>query len=244
MSLGSVATVLIVFAVSMIIVDFGTVALSMTGLSRDVARFQALSAFTGTGFTTNESEAAIATPERRRVIATLSRVGSIGVVTAIASLVYSFSQHDISTPFRLGLLALGAILLVVILRSDRFDRLITPPFEYILNRTTDLEIRDYTHLLHLQDGYSIGQIRITEDSSLADHSLADLELMDENIIVIGVMRPDDTYVASPAGDTQIQAGDELVAYGNQDHLNDLSTDRKSLIGLHQFQSGDIHPEDS
>ncbi len=44
---------------STLTVRIATVALTMTGIARDVARFQALSAFTGVGFTTTEAESII-----------------------------------------------------------------------------------------------------------------------------------------------------------------------------------------
>ncbi len=47
---------LTVLALSMLITGLATSALAMTGLSREAARFQARSAFTGTGFTTKEKK--------------------------------------------------------------------------------------------------------------------------------------------------------------------------------------------
>ena len=47
-------------------VRIATVGLTMTGVSKDLAQFQALSAFTGSGFTTEESEEIVNHPLRRR----------------------------------------------------------------------------------------------------------------------------------------------------------------------------------
>jgi hypothetical protein len=46
----------------------------------------------GAGFTTNESEAVVGHPVRRRVISTLMVLGSAGLVTAIASPALSFGD--------------------------------------------------------------------------------------------------------------------------------------------------------
>lgn len=51
-----VASLLIVLLMSLIITRVATVALTLTGMSYSAARFQARSALTGAGFTTNESE--------------------------------------------------------------------------------------------------------------------------------------------------------------------------------------------
>lgn len=62
----------------------------MTGLSPEVASFRSVSAFTGAGFTTREAEGSISTPERRRTGKTLIRLRSLGIATAVATLVPSF----------------------------------------------------------------------------------------------------------------------------------------------------------
>jgi Trk-type K+ transport system membrane component len=51
-----IATLLIALALSLIITRVATMALMLTGLSRESARFQSRSAFTGVGFTTTEAE--------------------------------------------------------------------------------------------------------------------------------------------------------------------------------------------
>jgi len=52
----AVFSTLIVFTVSLLVIRVATVGLTMTGISKDPAHFQALSAFTGSGFTTQESK--------------------------------------------------------------------------------------------------------------------------------------------------------------------------------------------
>ena len=80
----SVVSLLLVIALSMLVIRIGTVALSMTGLSEEVARLQSLSAFSGTGFTTDEAESVVKDPARRRIATLLIRLGAIGVVSSIA----------------------------------------------------------------------------------------------------------------------------------------------------------------
>jgi len=61
-----IVAVLTILALSLVITRVATVALTMTGLSRQVARFQARSALTGTGFTTSEAETVVNHPVRRQ----------------------------------------------------------------------------------------------------------------------------------------------------------------------------------
>ncbi|WP_336343450.1 hypothetical protein [Halalkalicoccus ordinarius] len=76
-------SLILIIALSMLIVRVGTVALVMTGLSREVASMQALSAYSGAGFTTEEAEETVAYPARRRVVKNLMRLGNVGLVTSM-----------------------------------------------------------------------------------------------------------------------------------------------------------------
>ena len=64
----SIISLLVVLTLSILVTRIATVALTYTGLSRESARFQARSAFTGVGFTTNESEKVVNHPLRRKIL--------------------------------------------------------------------------------------------------------------------------------------------------------------------------------
>jgi hypothetical protein len=84
----------IIITISVILVRIGAVALRLTGLPEHVARFQALSAFTGTGYTTQESTVVVNHPTRRRIIGILMLAGNAGIVTIIASVILSFAHFE------------------------------------------------------------------------------------------------------------------------------------------------------
>ena len=73
--MGALVSLLVTIALSLLITHIASMALTMTGLSRDLAKFQARSAFTGVGFTTNEAEKVVAHPVRRRILMLLAAVG-------------------------------------------------------------------------------------------------------------------------------------------------------------------------
>ena len=60
-----------IFAVSFFFVRLAVVALRLTGLPEQNAKFQAMSALTGTGLTTTEAEMIVNYPIRRKIIAWL-----------------------------------------------------------------------------------------------------------------------------------------------------------------------------
>ena len=82
---------LTVLALSLILTRVATVALTMMGLSYEVAKFQARSPFTGTGFMTKEVEKVVSHPVRRRIIAMLMIIRNAGLVTIILSLILSLT---------------------------------------------------------------------------------------------------------------------------------------------------------
>ena len=86
----AIITLLVVVSISLIVNRIASVALTFTGLSRDSARFQARSAFSGAGFTTSESELIVQHPVRRKIIMMLMFAGNAGFVTMIATLMGGF----------------------------------------------------------------------------------------------------------------------------------------------------------
>lgn len=91
MTIGLVGVVafLTILGLSLVITGVTTVALTMTGLSEEAARFQARSAFTGTGFTRNEAESVVNHPVRRRAIMLLMIVRS----TELLAIILWLAQH-------------------------------------------------------------------------------------------------------------------------------------------------------
>ena len=61
-----ILSLLLILAISLVTTRVAALVLERTGLSREIARFQARSAFTGVGFTTAEAESVVGHPVRRR----------------------------------------------------------------------------------------------------------------------------------------------------------------------------------
>ncbi len=76
-----IAVILIIatLVLSLTITRIGAVALMLTGISAESARFQARSAFSGVGFTTTEAVAVVNHPVRRRIVMVLMLMGNVGV---------------------------------------------------------------------------------------------------------------------------------------------------------------------
>ena len=87
-------SLLIIFAISFFFVRLAAVALRLTGLPEQNARFQAMSALTGTGYTTTEAEMIVNYPIRRKIIAWLMIFGNLGIVSVLSTLMISFVRTD------------------------------------------------------------------------------------------------------------------------------------------------------
>jgi hypothetical protein len=77
--MAGIITVILILVFSILITRVASIALTHTGLSRESARFQARSAFTGVGFTTSESEKVVNHPVRRRILLLLKRYSNVDV---------------------------------------------------------------------------------------------------------------------------------------------------------------------
>ena len=151
----AIVSVLSILTLSFLVVRIGAIALTMTGISDDVARFQALSAFSGAGFTTGESENVVNGPARRRVVSWLIRLGSAGIVTVILTLLLSFVGDTYATWEKLLALFAGLAVLIALARSQRLDRWSRPLIQRFLRESATLDLRDYAGLLHLREDWRV-----------------------------------------------------------------------------------------
>jgi K+/H+ antiporter YhaU regulatory subunit KhtT len=223
---------LTVLALSMVITGLATSALAMTGLSREAARFQARSAFTGTGFTTQEAEKVVNHPVRRRIIMWLMVARSAGLVTIIISIILSFAASGTyqARLWRLGFLVAGVMLLWGLSKISLFKRLLNRLMARALKKWTDLDTRDYYSLLHISDDYKVTEMKVEEGDWVAGKKLKQCKLADEGVTVLGIHREDGSYVGAPRGGSEIYSGDTLILYGRVQTLSELDKRRSDHQG--------------
>ncbi|HTW20140.1 MAG TPA: TrkA C-terminal domain-containing protein [Mycobacteriales bacterium] len=227
----AVASLLVIVALGMLITRLAMVALTMTGLSHDVARFQSRSAYYGVGFTTSESELVVNEPGRRRVIMTLVILGNAGIATTITSLLLSFTHATQGQAAeRLAIIVGTLVALGLLAHSGYLDRQFGRFAQRLLRRWTDLEIRDYAALLGVRDGYTVGQLRVQPDDWLTETPLRELSLPEEGVRVLGVLRASGEYIGIPDGATLLAPGDVVMLYGHADRLAELDDRRRGAVG--------------
>ena len=210
-----VGILLIAILVSFIVVRIGGFALQLTGIEPDVARFQALSAFSGTGFTTREAERVVGHRTRRRIVTILIILGNAGLVTIIATLVASFTQVSGYTWFfiRLAIIVGGIFgLYQLIIRSNVgqriLDRLQRPLMNRIFRGVPAVE-----EIFHVEKDWAISLVMIKGSSKNIGLSVADITA-EEDIEILAIDRAD-TYLTRPDREEKIVEGDRLLVYANR-----------------------------
>ena len=210
-----------IIVVALLVVQLGANALTLTGMSQSVARFQACSAFFGVGFTTREAEMVVDHPVRRRIILHLIIAGNIGITSALATLVVTVMNDDKS-----GLPPVFATLIVVALAVATGLLLNVPlikkPMDALMTRSlTKMGVRravDYDVLLNVRKGYNVAEVEMCEDHPGAGRPLGDWRPGDHGIVILGILYQDGRFEGAPGRDAVLNEGDTAMVYGSDDSV--------------------------
>ena len=217
--MGAALSIFVLLSVSVFIVRVASVALRLTGLPEASARFQALSAFTGTGFTTSEAESVVNYPVRRRIVSLLMIVGNMGLVTVFAALVVSlvYTEGEMGAVIlQLAWLTGGLALLWFLMLNSAADRIMCSLIGKILESTTVLGKRRFHRLLQIGDGWSVCEHPVdpewqSENDGSLESNLAALELT-----VLGIRSPSGKLSVGQPLRGCVNTGDMLVLFGRDE----------------------------
>jgi uncharacterized membrane protein len=228
----AVGSVLLFVLIGLLITRVATVALRATGMSQEAARFQARSAFSGVGFSTEESEQVVQHPVRRNIVLLLMMLSTAGLVTTIVTLMLSFvTTSGVAEPaLRLAVLVVGLVALWAVAASSWIEARLSRIIEWALARWTDLDARDYVRLLDLLGGYAITEVRVDPGEWLLGRRVGDVLLAREGVVVLGITRARGGYIGAPPAGTEFEPGDTLVLYGQADALDELRRRRVGAAG--------------
>jgi hypothetical protein len=201
--------VIIFLVVWLLCLWIGAVALERTGLERSSARFQALSALSGTGFTTSQAEKVINHPTRRRIISFLIILGNTGSVTFIVLIVMALRSGVYRPAVLIGFLVLLIIPLAMLV--SRLG-LVT----WITNLAAgSAQSGMVAQTWYQGGGYSLVEMRLGPNHALVGKSL---KQMDSEFQVLFIERSDGVW-AKPTSDDVLRIGDRILCYGpSTNHL--------------------------
>lgn len=220
----------VIAGVAHLIVRMGAIALMMTGLPRETANFQAISAFFGVGFTTEEAELVVTHSARRKITQHLIIAGNLGITSALATFIATLITGEMGRAGEdAGMDALWPLLLAVGGVVLLFGVMSLPPvraaIEWVIRRTLRsagvIRPMDYDLLLRVVHGYVLSEMAVSPESPIAGRPLAESGLGQLGVLILGISRADGSYIGAPAGRDVIEPGDHLIVYAREEDLQGL-----------------------
>ena len=221
--------------VSFVVVRIGAIAFQLTGLEWSLAKFQALSCFSGTGFTTKESELITGDKQRRRIASVLIILGNAGLVIMIATLAgslvpqetilsklsKSYLPFDIK-PDSVKWVNLVIIVIVVygiyrIFTYEKFVRKMTTLLRKKIIKKEIFQKVSFEELLLVTGGYGISRITVSSGSPILNKTLANSQLREYDITVLATVRSGET-IPNPTANMKILLSDELICFGKLENI--------------------------
>ena len=219
--MGYVGILLLTILVSFITVRIGAFALHLTGLEPEAATFQALSAFSGTGFTTAESERVVRHRSRRRIISILIILGNAGLVAMVGTLVASFTQVEGYAWFfiQMAVIVAGIFLLYrMILKSGLATSLIEKLRKPLMKRIV-MAAPPFEEVMHVGGEWSVNLVTIGKKSKHIDMPLSSLiSASDAEILAIDRV---DSFISKPTDDVVIRERDRLLVFCTTESMKKL-----------------------
>jgi hypothetical protein len=199
-----------------------------------LAKFQALSCFSGTGFTTKEAELITGNPQRRRIASVLMVFGNAGLVTVIATFANSLRPSTIMPRFTIPFVHLVfpsnllpwinlTIIVVSIYAIYRFfthtkiTRKLTDIIKTKIIKREIVKPVTFEELLVATGGYGVSSIEICKDSPILNKTLLETDLRSHDITVLAVERKEE-IIPNPAAETKITLGDTLICFGKLENI--------------------------
>jgi len=221
--------------VSFIVVRIGAIAFQLTGLEWSLAKFQALSCFSGTGFTTKEAELITGNKQRRQIASVLMVLGNAGLVIMIATLASSMVPQEtilskLSKSFlpfaippslviwvNLVVIVVAVYAIYKVFTQEKLARQLTNFLRKRLIKKEIFKKVSFEELLLATGGYGVSRVVASAGSPVLDKTLSQSELRRHDITVLAIVRDAET-MPNPTADTKILLGDELICFGKLENI--------------------------
>jgi hypothetical protein len=227
--MGAALSIFVLLSISIFVMRIAAVALRFTGMPESIARFQALSAFTGTGFTTSEAEMVVNYPLRRRIVSAMMVIGNLGLVSVLATLVSSLvrTEGDVdAVALQLAWLMAGLVLLWILVLNKRADRLLCSLIGKVLAATNVLGRRKFHRLLQVSDGYSVCEHPVPSYLHGKSRDRLAEELQELELKLLAVRSAKEGIRSADSPDEPIHEDQQLVLFGPDFGHETLGDDKR------------------
>lgn len=227
--------ILIYFVLIFIVLEIAVMLLIVTGLDNEIARFQAVSMLTSTGFTTKESELILRHPVRRKIGVFLILFGVFSLAVMISTLSNLLAQ-SFRVPQLTGVtLGFGAVLLAT--KNKRIVNSLKRRFHKHLKQEFELHELPIEEVLYFTGSDLFTGISIGKGSAMAGRGLRDVCCPKEDINVLFVQRGD-TKIRGGCLQMALQEGDILFVYGDKEAIERRF--RGELTAMRQEEGNEKH----
>lgn len=219
-------SLMLILVISFSLTRIAAVAMRLTGLPEAQARFQALSALTGTGFTTSEAELIVNYPVRRKIVSFLMIIGNLGLVSVLSTLTVSFMRTDADLAAictQVVWIFGGIIVLYIIMTNKTADKIISALISRFLKRYTFLGKRRYTRLLQVADGLSIAEHHLANGEQ---HTINETLEKFPSLQLISIRKRDGQSLSCLDEDYMLDVGDAMIILGKDQEHNALASHRE------------------
>ena len=189
----------------------GSVFFEATGMERRKARFQTLSAITGTGFTTTEAESVVNHPKRRNIASWLILLSATGLLAFILGLILLARQPPIPSSSDIIIMVITVVTIVLLIKLGVVDRLTNSIVRFIRKRKPASYV-PAEEIVHQVGSYGVARLAISEEIIEATQSLRNIGLGERGVTILAIERMD-TVIPFPRDDEKLLAGDYLLCYG-------------------------------
>jgi hypothetical protein len=228
-TVGSLIALIVILALAYVVVIAGAAAYELTGLERNAAFFQALSAFTGTGFTTLQAEKVVEHKTRRNITMTLIIIGYAAAATVVATLVKSVEVRSLYD----GLWHIGIAVCVVTIAYLFFRGYGLVRVNDVIRRWVARQVESqpvlHDDLFKYKPGYGIARIEIPTNSRVVGQRLMDLDLKEQQLQILLIEMEDDTVVV-PDGNYTLEPLSHLVVFGRLDAVQQAFSPPSGPLG--------------
>ncbi|MBP5445803.1 MAG: TrkA C-terminal domain-containing protein [Acholeplasmatales bacterium] len=233
----SVILILSFIMIYLILIQIFTILFRITGLTKDKAKFQAISLLTSCGFTTSESEIIANDRTRRRIAIIAMVIGSVFTVIIVSLMIFLLQHLDqAQTKSTLNVILIAAAIFIGLIIFFQLP-FIKKLFENIIAKLALKAIRrkKYGNTITILDNYGKDAIceivlndmpDILEDKPLFETNIRNLYKL--NILLVKRRNK----VVEISKDTILRPRDVIVVFGLYQSIKDLfsiNVDSKELI---------------
>lgn len=232
--MGLIASVILILAfivIYVVVIQIYSVLFRITGLTKEKARFQAISLLTNSGFTTTESEIIVSDRVRRRIAVAAMINGyafSVVIVSLIINVILSLKEDVADQALVVMICAFaGFVVLIVITQIPIFKRMFEKLIQSIATKL--LKRNKNENIVIMLDNYgrdSMAEIHLNRvPEFMVDTPLEETKIKDKYHLNVLMLKRSGKIV-DVNKDTIFKKGDQLVVFGSNASIANVFTKKK------------------